>query len=336
MPTRYVKSSDSNARLLESLLGAGIWTYEFASRDVTWSPGLYKLIGLDPATVKASVDLYEALVHPDDRLTHHQIVEKAATGEMSSRRFRIIRPDGRLLWVESRTERVFDRSGAMVMLCGVIQEVSLTEKLRTENTRLKGVNRSLIEIAGGEFWRTDPAGRPLDFGSWMDFTGQSVDQLPDYDKLSAIHPDDRDAFRKAWAKGIATRSKIELSARVLRHDGVYQKFLSRILPIFDQRGNVTEWHGLSWLVNNASQPEASQISLKSGHFRAARALLDLSAQQLADLSDVSFSTVRRLEADVNAVKPDSQERVKKALESRGIRFGHSADGLVSVSLNEGI
>lgn len=335
MPTRYAKSSDSNARLLENLLGAGIWTYDFKSRAVTWSPGLYKLIGLDPATVSASIQLYEALVHPDDRLNHHQIVTKATAGEMSNRRFRIIRPDGRLLWVESHTERVFDRSGAMVMLCGVIQEVTSTEKLRADKKRLSDINKSLVEIAGGEFWRTDPEGRLLDFGSWMDFTGQSVDQLPDYDKLSAIHPDDRDTFRRAWTKGITTRSKIEFSARVLRHDGVYQKFLSRIVPIFDQRGNITEWHGLSWLVNDASQPEAIQIALKSGHFRAARALLDLSAQELADLSDVSFSTVRRLEADVNAVKPDSQERVKTALESRGIRFGHSADGLVSVSLIEG-
>lgn len=332
MPTRYVKSSDSNARLLESLLSAGIWTYDFTSRDVTWSPGLYKLIGLDPATVKASVDLYEALVHPDDRLTHHQIVEKAASGEMSSRRFRIIRPDGRLLWVESRTERVFDRNGAMVMLCGVIQEVSATEKLRADNARLSTINRSLIEIAGGEFWRTDPDGRLLDFSSWMHFTGRSIDQLSDQDQLWAIHPDDREIYRNAWRKGIATRSKIEFSARVLRHDGIYQKFVSRIVPIFDHRGNITEWHGLSWLVSDASEDEFIRPSLRSCHFRAARALLELSAQELADLSEVSFSTVRRLEADVDSVKPDSIERVKNALLTRGIRFSHSTEGLVSVGL----
>ncbi len=332
LPTRFAKSSDNNARLLESLLDAGVWTYDFNSRDVTWSAGLYKLIGLDPATVSASVELYESLVHPEDRLTHHQIVEKAAAGEMSKRRFRIIRPDGRLLWVESRTQRVFDRSGAMVMLCGVIQEASATEKLRSENTRLDAINKSLVEIAGGEFWRTDPDGRLLDVSGWQHFTGQSADQLVDLDRLSAVHPDDRDTYRKAWARGIAARSKIEFSARVLRHDGVYQKFLSRIVPIFDARGNVKEWHGLSWLIDDTSTLETAPVSLKSGHFRAARALLNLSGQELADLSDVSFSTVRRLEADVTSVKPESVERVKKAMQLRGIRFGHSAEGLVTVSL----
>ncbi len=118
MPIRNAKSSDNNARLLENLLDAGIWTYDFKTREVTWSAGLYRLVGLDPTAVSASIQLYEALVHPEDRLNHHQIVEKAESGEMAKRRFRIIRPDGRLLWVESRTERVYDRSGNMILICG--------------------------------------------------------------------------------------------------------------------------------------------------------------------------------------------------------------------------
>lgn len=332
MPARYSKSSDSNARLLENLLGAGIWTYDFNTRDVTWSPGLYELIGMDPAVVSASIQLYEALVHPDDRLTHHQIVEKAEAGEMAKRRFRIIRPDGRLLWVESRTERVFDRNGNMIMICGVIQEVSAAERLRAENTRLSAVNQSLLDIAGGAFWRTDPQGRLLDLAGWMQFTGKTAEQLGDYDKLPALHPEDREIYRQAWAKGIATRSKIEFSARVLRHDGVYQRFLSRIVPIFDPKGNITEWHGLSWTALDEPEQETSPVALKSGHFRAARALLDLSAQELAELSEVSFSTVRRLEADVISVKPESIERVKKALQARGIRFGRTQGGLITVGL----
>ncbi len=72
--------------------------------------------------------------------------------------------------------------------------------------------------------------------------------------------------------------------------------------------------------------------MKPGHFRAARALLDLSAQELADLSEVSFSTVRRLEADVISVKPESIERVKKALQAKGIRFGRTQGGLITVGL----
>lgn len=316
MPTRFAKSSDNNARLLESLLDAGVWTYDFNSRDVTWSAGLYKLIGLDPATVSASVELYESLVHPEDRLTHHQIVEKAAAGEMSKRRFRIIRPDGRLLWVESRTQRVFDRSGAMVMLCGVIQEASATEKLRSENTRLDAINKSLVEIAGGEFWRTDPDGRLLDVSGWQHFTGQSADQLVDLDRLSAVHPDDRDTYRKAWARGIAARSKIEFSARVLRHDGVYQKFLSRIVPIFDARGNVKEWHGLSWLIDDTSTLETAPVSLKSGHFRAARASQSLRTG--------TRGPVRRLLLDRPA--PGSRRDIRETGERRKGQEGHAVAG----------
>ncbi len=230
LPTRYAKSSDSNARLLENLLGAGIWTYDFNSRDVTWSPGLYKLIGLDPATVSASIQLYEALVHPDDRLNHHQIVTKATAGEMSNRRFRIIRPDGRLLWVESHTERVFDRSGAMVMLCGVIQEVTSTEKLRADKKRLSDINKSLVEIAGGEFWRTDP-----EVGSWTSAAGWiSRGNLSISSRIMTnfrqYTPTTGTPSGEPGPRASTTRSKIEFSARVLRHDGVYQSSSAASCP----------------------------------------------------------------------------------------------------------
>ncbi len=138
----------------------------------------------------------------------------------------------------------------------MIQEVSAAERLRAENTRLSAINQSLLDIAGGSFWRTDPEGRLLDLAGWMQFTGKSAEQLGDYDKLPAVHPEDREIYRQAWAKGIATRSKIEFSARILRHDGAYQRFLSRIVPIFDPKGNITEWHGLSWTA--LDEPEQRQ------------------------------------------------------------------------------
>jgi len=319
--------------LLESLLGAGVWTYDFSSREVTWSPGLFRLIGLDARTVMASTELYESLVHPDDRLTHEEIVDMANTGELAVRRFRIIRPDGHLIWVESRTDRQYDRTGKMVMLHGVVQEITAQERLRNDNARLLTINKSLAKIAEGDFWRANPEGKLLDFSNWMRFTGQSAEQLRDYEQLSAVHPDDRGTFRDAWATGISTRQTIKLSVRVRRHDGVYQRFESRIEPVMDTHGAVLEWHGMSWLVEDAQRQHGTTIRLGSAHVRAARALLDWSAQELASASEVSFSTIRRMEMDASAVKPDSVERVRKTLESEGVSFTLATDGQVSIAFS---
>lgn len=331
MPTPNTKTAENRIHLLESLLGAGIWTYDFSSREVTWSPGLFRLIGLDSKTVMASTALYESLVHPDDRLSHEEIVEMARAGELSLRRFRIIRPDGHLIWVESRTDRQYDRAGKMAMLHGVVQEITEEQKLRNDHARLATANKSLTKLAGGDFWRTNPEGKLLDFSNWMRFTGQTTEQLKDYNELSAVHPDDRGSFREAWATGIRTRQTIENSARVRRHDGVYQRFDARVEPVMDADGVVVEWHGMSWLVEDAQKQIGTTILLESAHVRAARALLDWSAQELALASDVSFSTIRRMEVNTSTVKPDSVQRVKATLESKGIEFLAMPDGRVAVT-----
>ena len=331
LPIRNAKTPEYRIHLLESLLGAGIWTYDLSSREVTWSSGLFRLIGLDAHSVMASTELYESLIHPDDRLTHEEILEKAGTGELSLRRFRIIRPDGRLIWVESRTERQYDRSGRMAVLHGVVQEISEQEKLRTDYVRLATLNTSLTKIAGGDLWRANPDGKLPDFSNWMRFTGQSTEQLKDYNQLSAIHPDDRSVFRDAWAQGIATRQKIELSVRVQRRDGIYQRFNNKIVPVMDGQGVILEWHGMSWPTDDVRNQSGTAPLLGAANIRAARALLDWSAQELAEFSEISFSTIRRMERDATSVKLDSVERVRKTLESQGIVFLLTPEGQVSVT-----
>lgn len=63
------------------------------------------------------------------------------------------------------------------------------------------------------------------------------------------------------------------------------------------------------------QPSSAQI-------RAARALLGISSEQLAQLSEVGWSTIRRFE-EVDGIPPSragTLERVKAALEQAGIEF----------------
>ena len=333
MPIRNAKTPEYRIHLLESLLGAGIWTYDVSSREVTWSPGLFRLIGLDAHSVMASTELYESLVHPDDRLTHEEIVQMAATGELSLRRFRIIRPDGRLIWVESRTEQQYDRNGKMAVLHGIVQDITAVEALRSDHARILNLNTSMTRITGGDIWRANPEGKLLDFSTWMRFTGQTTEELRDYEELSAIHPDDRKIFREAWAAGISARQNIELSVRVRRYDGIYQRFNNKIVPVLNQQGAIVEWHGMSWAVDDIATRPGPTISLQAPHIRAARALLDWSAQKLAQVSKTSFSTIRRMELDTTTVKPDSVERVRQLLESRGIRFLLTAEGDVSVALS---
>jgi hypothetical protein len=137
---------------------------------------------------------------------------------------------------------------------------------------------------------------------------------------------------KSWQNGISLKQRIDLSVRVRRYDGVYQRFRNSMVPVLDAEGAILEWHGMSWMADDPPLTPTAAVVLQSGHVRAARALLDITAQQLAEISQVSFSTIRRMEADASAVKPESVEQVRTALERRGVQFPPSVNGKISVAL----
>ena len=64
------------------------------------------------------------------------------------------------------------------------------------------------------------------------------------------------------------------------------------------------------------------INISNNQIKAARALLRLSVNELASLSEVSPSTIRRLESqvDYNSPNQNTVTKLKTALESRGIEF----------------
>lgn len=65
------------------------------------------------------------------------------------------------------------------------------------------------------------------------------------------------------------------------------------------------------------------------YLRAARALLDWSAQKLADRADVGVATVRRAETVKGFIKktmkPETKERMVRALEGAGVVFLEKGD-----------
>ena len=64
------------------------------------------------------------------------------------------------------------------------------------------------------------------------------------------------------------------------------------------------------------------MQVSAGQIRAARALLGISSEELSKLSGIGWATVRRFE-EADGVPPSRSgtlERVKQALEARGIEF----------------
>jgi PAS domain S-box-containing protein len=103
----------------------GGFEWDLAADRVTWSPELYRILGLDPASYCGTLDGLLALCHPDDRTEVAATLRRAATeGTPFRLQARVQRPNGELRVLSSWGDVTRDELGRPSRMLGVCQDVT--------------------------------------------------------------------------------------------------------------------------------------------------------------------------------------------------------------------
>jgi PAS domain S-box-containing protein len=118
---------DREYQLAEAQAVAKLGSFEWSltSDKVTWSPELYRILGVDPEAYCGTLDGLLALVHPDDR-TEAAATLRTAAAEATSYRMqvRVLRPNGELRSLSSWGDVLPDEKGRPSRMLGVCQDVT--------------------------------------------------------------------------------------------------------------------------------------------------------------------------------------------------------------------
>ena len=103
----------------------GSFDWALAGDQVIWSPELYRILGLDPASYCGTLDGLLAVFHPDDRPEVEATLRRAATEGSSFRiQARILRPSGEERVLSSWGNVTRDEQGRPARMLGVCQDVT--------------------------------------------------------------------------------------------------------------------------------------------------------------------------------------------------------------------
>jgi PAS domain S-box-containing protein len=103
----------------------GSFEWELASGEVTWSPELCRILGLDPDSCRGPLDRLLGQLHPDDRAEAAATLRSAATEGTSFRlQTRILRPTGEQRVLSSWGNVTRDDRGRPARMLGVCQDVT--------------------------------------------------------------------------------------------------------------------------------------------------------------------------------------------------------------------
>ncbi|HLN06773.1 MAG TPA: EAL domain-containing protein [Acidimicrobiales bacterium] len=218
-------SEERRERLEEAQLVANLGSFELelASGVEVWTGQYYRILGVDPVTTP-SVELFTSLVHPDDRPAFDNWLAEFIDGDEPelSGRWRIVRPDGGIRWLEVRARFLFNEAGRRVKVVGTALDV--TEHRETEDARKAaeeqfrlGFERGALGMAmvdlDGFITRVNPALCVLLGRSGDDIVGHTADDF--------LHPEDPPASyevagERMLDEGLSTTA---LERRLLRPDG---------------------------------------------------------------------------------------------------------------------
>lgn len=153
--TEEIKQLKQLRKETEHLLGFGIYNYDLASGDMTWSDGLYQIFEYDKADEVPILNIQTFLSHvsPDDRDMLTTVMNRSIESKSTfNATYSIITHKGTRKQVSSRGKIVVDDDGQVVKLVASILDIS-TEIARQEELE---EYKSL----------TDTSEELLDYGSW--------------------------------------------------------------------------------------------------------------------------------------------------------------------------
>ncbi len=136
------------------------WAVDLSSGESWWSPQLYRLFGVDPATTEPTVEYSRSFIHPDDldrvRAATARIRDD---GNAEQLEYRIIRSDGEERIVQARGRRETEHGGQVVRVVGTLLDVTELRRTERELRRARDLFAQVLDSTEHAFIAIDPQGR---------------------------------------------------------------------------------------------------------------------------------------------------------------------------------
>jgi PAS domain S-box-containing protein len=196
--TAHATAESAIEQLGVALEAGRMGTWEFAPRagTVKWSPGLEAIHGLSPGTFPGTFEAFQNEIYPADRAMVLEAISQAIEqGRDHHIEYRIVRPDGKVRWVEGRGRLLKDADGRPVRMMGVCTDI-------TERRQAEEKFRLVVQAAPAAMIMVDRRGtiqlvneltEQLLGYTRDELLGQSVDRLVPA-RFGEAHPGFRAAF----------------------------------------------------------------------------------------------------------------------------------------------
>jgi PAS domain S-box-containing protein len=219
-----LRESEERLRLAMQASRMGTWDWNIQTGTITWSDNLEALFGLEPGGFDGSFEMFNSVLHPDDRQRVLDAIDRAiTTGEDYNLEFRAVNPQGGVRWALTQGRVFCDLNGQPVRMAGI--DLDITDRKQAEQALQESAarlslahkatrsglwdwdmiqNRAQVSEEYCQLFGLDPATQEVSYEQWVTY----------------LHPDDRAAAIESVSRTIQQRQDYyDADYRVLHPDG---------------------------------------------------------------------------------------------------------------------
>ena len=221
---RRAARGEARLAVADSIGHVASWDLDVTTGQLFWSDEIFHMLGLEPGSVDPTLDLFQSLVHPNDRdawLERH--AAGAASGHPYVQEVRLVRPDGGVLSVRASIGVETDDDGSVARLVGILQDITTDVANAIRAERLARQLDMAQRLTRSGSWDLDLAtGTSLWSDGAYDLLGITRGTAtPTVDDFIAdwIHPDDGAPLRTLVDERVRTGADFHTGFRVRQADG---------------------------------------------------------------------------------------------------------------------
>ncbi len=251
-----LRSSEEQLRLALDFSHTGGWDWQIDINKVTWNDNFSQLLGLNPGEVEASYQTWRDRVHPEDIVQVEQVINHAlATRSYYETEYRTIHPDGSIRYLAARGQGIYNQSGQVVRMVGVLFDISDRQQAEAALRESEQRYATLAQAVPVGIFRTDPEGHCVYVNQrWTQITGLSLLQAWQDGWAQAIHPDDRERVFTQWYECARQNLPFQSEYRFQRADGVVTWVFGQAVA---ERGTDDELIGYVGTITDISEQQAA-------------------------------------------------------------------------------
>jgi PAS domain S-box-containing protein len=126
---RALELQELQFKQLHESLTEVLWLASPDGAEVLYvSPAVRDVFGHPAAAVKSNPDLWQEIVHPDDRAQAKASVVRLKAIGRSDCEYRVVRPDGSIRWVADRRRAIRDSAGRVTMVGGIAEDITAAKE----------------------------------------------------------------------------------------------------------------------------------------------------------------------------------------------------------------